>query len=320
MLMTNYNHAYARVGPIIDKLNKRRRYVHRLMVVAVTASVALILATIVGMGAALLQGDMGIITRLEVPSALFDTFSLSLPDSHDQLRSATVYLGHSHVLAALLSGWLYQALAVPAGIYLAISLLKQSISSPLLIMVKRGLIVWLMIQAGVTFLPMTLYQMTAQSITLPNVLSDSPVLQPDSLDYPALTQILAVADTDFASRQYVKAQYALIADTQDASVEAQAFLSNRPGQEGEYGLGFHPLPQNLYALEMAAYGEARSESAQHYTATQDADVIGVTLSTSWIGMTVLISTLSLGLALVSFFLQHRIRRLSRLAQTLVPKQ
>lgn len=309
MLLNKYTQVYEHVNPRLDVLRKRRWRVNCILIALVLLGAIMIMTTLVSMSVSLLQGNAGEIYRLEIPNDAFAVFSLSLPEQHEGLNSVTLYLGNSVVLSALLTGRVFHALVIPAGAYLLISLLWPGRNSPFLLIARRGLALWVIFQAVVTFLPITLYQMS--NADHPTVTSTEYGLTADTLDFSHIAGLLEDSRTSELSRQYVLAQYAVIAGEEGAQRLASSFLASyRAHAQAAESPGFQPLTTNMQALVAWSTGQPFHSPTQSF-------VIHMAQSTPWLAILCLLSLLSLGLAYLSFFIRRRIARLHVLTRATV---
>ncbi|MGP9797007.1 hypothetical protein ACT3UJ_06580 [Halomonas sp. 86] len=299
--------------PRVNELAKRGKMFARLGVALLAIGALIALWQLVGYALSAMKGPYPIISRLEVATSLFGALGIDADRVSDSVQRVTLYVGHSGLVGKIMRGDLlmvafiiFCGLAVFCGIYAADSKgIKQVALGSF-----AGFLGLMVVLTGFLFIgyPIMVNQLTQERSEVTNLKPYVKELSRRSLSYPYIeTRLTQSGLSETLAGKYLLAQTAQRVGADNRQEKLDQFLTDYLRQPDD--LGFEPIPQHLYALEHAAYGEARTDIGRAYVKRRAAAINAAGLT---FGLAALMAVLAIPFLLMGSALLRRVSVLQSL--------
>lgn len=319
--MSRFNNA--QLHTVMEKLRTRSRLISNIGFWLAGTGIFIGVLSFIAMGFGNLEAPVEGISRVQLSPAMLEVLALPVEVLKDGAESAIVYVGHSGLIGHLLntSLWLggialFVMLATVSGV------IAQSRNVWLSNIACLGIILsfLLAVMCGITFIVapavVNSYVYDESNQTSISVRKSRHIPRETGEAYQ--DTIDALEEAQLTEGMYLQAQYAIAqlaqrAEAEDADAQSKAFLEAYA--EEPQALGFEPIDQHLYSLEMTAYGEPRSELSLEYAArrTEQQDTPSF-MARLWPWTPGTLLLLALPMLTLGQALQNRVARLTTLLE------
>lgn len=312
------------LNDVIKQLRERRQKTFLIVSVMVGLAVLTGVISLFASSLGILKGPYEAISRVQVSPLLFDVLQLPATDLKTALESVLIYVGYPEGIGWLLKSgfWLTvsAALVVIALVFLVMTELEKRWVADLAAvgMFVTGL---LAILCGIIFVaaPGTIQGLVYQEgeVSTISVRKSRHIPREIGEKYNSLVSVLNEEKQKeglYLPAQYALSQLALRVGADDAIEQSSTFLEAYESDPSR--LGFKPVAQHLYAIEMAVYGEPRSVLANEYVQRRKSNQTPGAIAKLWPWVPITLFLLALPFIGLWMIFSNRVESLSKLIVTM----